>query len=64
MNTKLETPKLVPMSPSRPLELMANAGAEYMVKRKPKGSNPVPRDNLSWVPLTDFVAICFAAMRR
>jgi hypothetical protein len=43
----------------RPLELMANAGAEYMVKAKAKGSNPGPPDSLSWVPLTDLVAIRF-----
>ena len=42
---------------------MANAGAEYMVRRKPKGSNPVPLDNLSWAPLTDFVAIVSVSIR-
>ena len=36
--------------------VMANAGVEYMVSES-RGSNPVPLDYLSWVPLTDFVAI-------
>ena len=40
----------------RPLDVMANAGVEYMVSES-QGSNPVPLDYLSWVPLTDFVAI-------
>ena len=36
---------------------MANAGVEYMARRKPKGSNPVPLDNLSWVLSLILVAI-------
>jgi len=40
------------------MELMANAGVEYMVTpRKRNGFKSRPLDNLSWDPLTYLVAI-------